>query len=84
MLKVQDKPFTNIEDITKINMVTQNVVVCTSLPVGINLCGHSADCMGKSKTEILQTNLTVKGFSHQDSWALHGTENITTSVVILI
>ena len=44
MLKVQDKPFTNIEDITKINMVTQNVVVCTSLPVEINLCGHSADC----------------------------------------
>ena len=44
MLKVQDKPFTNIEDITKINMVTQNVVVCTSLPAGINLCGHSADC----------------------------------------
>ena len=35
MLKVQDKPFTNIEDITKINMVTQNVVVCTSL---ITLC----------------------------------------------
>ena len=44
MLKVQDKPFTNIEDITKINMVTQNVVVCISLPAGINLCGHSADC----------------------------------------
>ena len=44
MLKVQDKPFTNMEDITKINMVTQNVVVCTSLPAGINLCGHSADC----------------------------------------
>ena len=44
MLKVQDKPFTNIEDITKINMVTQNVVVCTSLPAGINLCGHSVDC----------------------------------------
>ena len=45
MLKVQDKPFTNIEDITKINMVTQNVVVCTSLPAGINLCGHSVDCI---------------------------------------
>ena len=43
MLKVQDKPFTNIEDITKINMVTQIVVVCTSLPAGINLCGHSVD-----------------------------------------
>ena len=43
MLKVQDKPFTkfNIEDITKRNMVTQNVVVCTSLPAGINLCGHT-------------------------------------------
>ena len=43
MLKVQDKPFTNVEDITKINMVTQNVVVCTSLSAGINFCGHSAD-----------------------------------------
>ena len=41
MLKVQDKPFTNIEDKTKVNMVTQNVVVCTSLPVEINLCGHT-------------------------------------------
>ena len=41
MLKVQDKPFTNIEDITKINIVNQNVVVCTSLPVEINLCGHT-------------------------------------------
>ena len=43
MLKVQDKPFTNIEDITKINIATKNVVFCTSLPAGINVCGHSAD-----------------------------------------
>ena len=57
MLKVQDKPFTNIEDITKINMVTQNVVVCTSLPAGINLCGHSADC--------------VVGLDQQDVCPLH-------------
>ena len=45
MLNVQDKPFTNIIDITEINIVTQNVKVCISLPAGINLCGHSADCM---------------------------------------
>ena len=31
MLKVQDKPFTNIEDTTKIKVVTQNVVGCTVL-----------------------------------------------------
>ena len=41
MLKVQDKPLTCNEDTTKV--VTQNVVGCTSLSAGINLCGHSAD-----------------------------------------
>ena len=37
MLKVQDKPLTGNEDTTKIKVVTQNVVGCTSLSAGINL-----------------------------------------------